>query len=138
MPNPIYEREMDAEEALTLYRIAKVGAADEGALEADAATALLIGVIQNTVASGKRVRVMQIGVSYVEYGGTVARGDRLTADSTGRAIKAVRHIHVENTAGSYTQNANTAVASVVNTAGIAQQSAVVGDIKEMLVCPGAI
>ncbi len=40
------------------------------------------------IASGERVDVIEHGIAEVEFGGTVARGDPLTADADGKAIKA--------------------------------------------------
>lgn len=117
MPNPILEKEYDAGAAVTIYRIAKMGAADKAVILSAAETDLHVGVFQHTAASGARVRVMRVGITYVEAGGTFARGAKLTADSSGRAIVA-------------------AATHVV--AGIAEVSAVVGDIGEMMVAPSTI
>jgi hypothetical protein len=123
----------------TAYTIAKPGADDDTLALGTASTDTLVGVFQHTTeAAGEAARVMLTGISRVALGGTVTRGDRLTADANGKAVSAARHSHTENTAGSYTQNAATAAAAAVNTIGIALASGVAGDIVPVLLAPSMI
>ena len=98
------------------YRIVKFGEADRTVVMAAAATDLLIGVTgryKGNVVAGNQVDVVRDDYCEVEYGGTVTRGQALTADSSGRAIAAI-------TTGS-------------RIIGYAEVSAVVGDIGWMTV-----
>ncbi len=71
------------------FTIAKFGADDNTMSLATAATDALIGIFQHTTsAAGDAVRIMTSGISRVVYGDAVTRGDQLTSDGTGRAIKA--------------------------------------------------
>jgi hypothetical protein len=89
------------------YRIMLMTTADT-LVEADAATAVTIGVLQDKPDAAGRVGSVAIsGISKVEAGGTVTVGDEVMAGTDGVAIVA--------TAGSYVS-------------GIAMSSAVTGDI----------
>lgn len=123
MRNPGLQKNYSAEAAIAAYRIAKFGAADGGILQSAAAADKHIGVIDRMPAAvaGDRVDVTRSGIAEVEYGGTVAAGDLLTADASGRAIVA--------TAGA---GAN------VRVVGVAEVAGVVGDIGSMLVQPGSL
>jgi hypothetical protein len=108
--------------ATTKYRIAKFGAADGAVIQAAAATDALIGVFAELdAASGERVDVERIGAPLVEYGGTVTRGDPLTSDASGKAIKA-----------------NPSAGARMSIVGFAEVSAVAGDIAPLLLAPGFI
>ena len=73
----------------TAYLIAKPGADDDTYAQAAAATDALLGIFQHTTtAAGEDVRLMLSGISPVVYGGAVTRGDQLTADGNGKAVKA--------------------------------------------------
>lgn len=122
MRNPGLIKNYSAEAAIASYRIFKFGAADGGILQAAAATDKLVGVIDRMPAAvaGDRVDGIRSGIAEVEYGGTVAAGDLLTADASGRAIAV--------TAGA---GAN------VRVIGVAEVAGVLGDIGSMLVQPGS-
>lgn len=122
MRNPGLQKSYSAEGAIGAYRIVKFGAADGGVLQAAAATDKLIGVIDRipAAASGDRVDVIRSGIAEVEYGGTVAAGDLLTADASGRAIVATA-----------------AAGSNVRVIGVAEVAGVVSDIGSMLIDPGS-
>ncbi|MDM4768661.1 capsid cement protein [Solimonas sp. SE-A11] len=108
--------------AITKYRLAKFGAADRAAVQASAATDALIGVnAELDVVQGERVDIVRSGFAPVQYGGNVTRGDPLTSDANGKAIKA-----------------NPAAGTRMSIAGYAEVSAVDGDIELMLVAPGFI
>lgn len=84
------------------YAIVKFGANDREALQAGAATDKFAGVAclpkGATASTGDSVDVIKIGIAHVVYGGTVARGDYLTADANGKAIVAVAGNNVIGTA----------------------------------------
>lgn len=103
--------------AVTARRIVKMGAADNTVILAAAAADLLIGVSAlGCTASGDRLDIVKSGHCLVEFGGTVTRGQKLTSDSTGRAIAAAPGAGVN--------------AQII---GFAEVSAVVGDIGEIFI-----
>lgn len=109
-PNQI--RNKVAEAAVTKYRILKHGAADDQVLHADGVSAKLAGISTEIDTDiNDRCDVIKGGIAEVEYGGTVARGDDLTSDGTGRAIAAAPAVGVNN-----------------NIIGQSEVSGVVGDI----------
>lgn len=78
-----------AEGAITAFRILAAGSADGLVAQATAADDPLLGVNeQYDKIDGDHLSMCISGVCRVEYGGNVAYGDPLTADSQGRAIKA--------------------------------------------------
>lgn len=72
--------------------IVKIGAADETVIVAAAATDKVLGVAclpdGGSAASGDRLDVAVGGIYEVIAGGTVARGDLLTSDASGKAVTA--------------------------------------------------
>lgn len=122
MRNPGLQKNYTAEAAIAAYRVVKFGAADGGILQAAAATDKAIGVTDRiaAAAAGDRIDVIRTGIAEVQYGGTVAAGDLLTADASGRAIVAA--------AGA---GANARVIGVAEVAGV------VDDIGSMLIVPGS-
>ena len=76
--------------AIANFRFAKFGAADGQVLQAAAATDLIIGIVDtpNGVASGERLDVRIDDVGELELGGTVTRGQFLTADASGKGVTA--------------------------------------------------
>jgi len=88
MKTPILTKTYDAEAAITKYRIVKFGTDAKEVIMAAANTDQLIGINEAiTVAAAGRVDIIRAGFAEVEYGGTVTKGDFLTSDSVGRAIK---------------------------------------------------
>ena len=80
------------------------------------AAAALLGVAADiAAASGETVDVVRTGVTPVLYGGAVTRGDALTADATGKAVKA---------------------AATNQVIGYAEVSGVAGDIGSLLIQRG--
>jgi len=78
----------------TAFTIAKFGADDDTLSLATTSDVTLVGVFQHTTdAAGDDVNVMMSGISSIKLGGTVTRGDRLTSDSNGNAIKATDPDH---------------------------------------------
>ncbi|MCW5666485.1 MAG: DUF2190 family protein [Piscinibacter sp.] len=116
-------RSYSAEAAIAAYRIVKFGAADGGVLIAAASTDKLVGINGRiaAAAAGDRIDIERSGIALVEYGGTVAAGDLLTSDASGRAIAAAPGAGVN--------------AYVI---GQAEVAGVVGDIGSCLVAPGRI
>lgn len=108
--------------AVAKHRIVKFHSVDGAVVAAAAATDLSIGVsAELDAASGERVDVVKSGITLVEFGGTVTRGDPLTSDASGKAVAAAPAAGVRN-----------------RIIGFAEQSAVSGDIAFLLIAPGYI
>jgi hypothetical protein len=88
MANPKLVKAYNAEGAIGDHLIVIPGAADGGVAQATAVTEALLGVTDapKGVADTERVTVVHDGIADVVYGGTVAAGDFLTTDASGRAI----------------------------------------------------
>lgn len=113
MANEMLLRNFIAGAAIAAFRIVKFGAADGEVIQAAAAADLSCGVCGAVApAAGERVDIVQAGVANVEFGGTVARGALVTADANGKGV---------------------AAASTNRAIGIAQISAVAGDIAPVLI-----
>lgn len=106
--------------AIPAMRFVKEGAADGTGVPAVDATASILGVSADIdTAVGERASVIMVGnIAPITYGGTVARGDALTADSQGRAV--------------------TTTTTGAKYGGFAEVSGVVGDIGSVLVNPGIL
>lgn len=104
--------------AIPAFTIMKFGAADGTVVPATGATAYLVGVqAQLDCAVGDRASAtMNSNIEDVLYGGNVTRGDPLTSDGQGRAIKAT-------TTGQFI-------------VGYAEVSGVAGDIGSAIIAPG--
>lgn len=63
-------------------------AADRTYLRVNGANARADGILQNSPAQGEAANVAFLGISKAVYGGTVAAGDYLTSDSSGRLVTA--------------------------------------------------
>lgn len=108
--------------AITKRRILTDGASDGAAIQATGATARLLGVSTDIdTASGAIVDAIRTGLASVEYGGTVARGNPLTADASGRAIAATLPI-----------------AADTYIIGFAEVSGVLGDIGSVQIAPALL
>lgn len=106
----------------TQFLIAKFGADDDTFSQATASTEDLVGVFQHTTAAANdRVRVMVDGISRVKLGGTVTRGNPITADAAGKGVAAAPGAGVN-----------------ANIIGRAMASGVNGDIIPVLLSPGRI
>jgi hypothetical protein len=77
-----------SEGAISAYLIAKVGAADYGALQFAAIADKFIGVsTEIDTASGEHnMDVVHEGVADIKLGGTVLHGDFLTTDANGQGV----------------------------------------------------
>jgi hypothetical protein len=116
-------KSLEATAAVSARRLVKLGAADGAGVTAVDGAAFIVGVSSEIdTAIGERISVHSIGsIADVVYGGTVARGDPLTADAQGRAVTAAP-----------------AAAANAFIVGYAEVSGVVGDIGSVYVCPGRI
>lgn len=89
MANPGLFKTLSASGTIDPYRIVAWGTADLQAVQADAATDALMGTTDDIGStSDGEVDVAMGDLPEVEYGADVVRGDPLTSDSQGRAIKA--------------------------------------------------
>lgn len=122
MQNPGLIKNATADGAVGAYRIVAHGAADGNVAQA-IATDKLIGVNDRIAAAvaGDRIDIVRSGITEVEFGGNVTRGDPLTSDASGRAVAATP--------------AAGANAYIV---GFAEVSGVLGDIGSVAIAPGRI
>lgn len=78
--------------AVANRRIVAFGSADNTAIQATASTNKFLGVsdlpLGASAATGEPFDVIRCDIAEVDYGGTITRGDRLTADSNGKAVSA--------------------------------------------------
>lgn len=103
--------------AIAAFTIVKPGASDGLVIPAAAVGDKLLGITTDiAAATGDRCDVILSGVADVLYGGTVAVGDPLTSDASGRATTAAP--------GAGTNN---------RLIGIAITSGVVGDIGQCVI-----
>ena len=78
-----------AQAAITAYTLVALGSADGQVVAAAAVSDKIIGVTTDVApAINERCDVILSGIADVLYGGTVARGDLLTSDASGRAVTA--------------------------------------------------
>lgn len=117
MANPGLAKTYDASGPIPAYTIVKFTATDFQVTQAAAVGDALVGVTTEVAAADtERVDVYHEGIVYVTAGGTIAPGDPLTTDASGRAVKAAPAAGVNNTC-----------------IGRARQSAVVGDVFEAII-----
>lgn len=107
----------EATTAIPAMRFVKRGPAAGTGVPAVDATASILGVSSELdTAVGERCSVIMVGnIAPIVYGGTVAAGDTLTADATGRAVSTT-------TVGA-------------NVGGTAEIGGVVGDIGSVIINP---
>ncbi|MBL0142654.1 MAG: DUF2190 family protein [Betaproteobacteria bacterium] len=122
MLNPLLTKAFTAGAAVAQNRIVKMGAADGAVIVAAAVSDKPIGVSVASIdaASGGRVDVVLAGVYEVKAGGTITRGDPITSDATGQAVTAAPAAGTNN-----------------GIIGRALQSAVSGDMVDVLICPSS-
>jgi len=117
-PNSILEKEFVADGALTKYRVGKKGTNEDDVSQAAAATDKIHGIIQHDAVDNARVRLMVMGISKVEFGGTIVQGDLLTSDANGKVI---------------------ATTTALNRCiGVAMSDGVLGDIGTVMINPGLL
>lgn len=120
MAQQILSKNYTAGGAVSAFRIVKMGSNDGEVVQAAAATDLLMGVCGAIApASGERVDIYKDGVYPVEFGGTVTRGQPVTADASGKAVVAAP-----------------SAGSNVRIIGFAEVSAVSGDVADVWIAPG--
>ncbi|MFP4733615.1 capsid cement protein [Pasteurella multocida] len=98
------------------YRIVAFGEEKDGAKQATAATDKLIGISTRVPKEpGEHVDVVRSGLYPVIYGADIKRGDYLTTDAQGRAVKATdKQMYI----------------------GIAEEDGAEDDIGSLFVAPG--
>lgn len=75
--------------AVAAHRIVKAGGSDGVMVQAAAATDLLLGVsTELPAASGERMDVVHSGTPLLEFGGSITRGNPITADADGKGVAA--------------------------------------------------
>lgn len=74
-----------------IYRAAKVGATQDGADLATAATNVPLGVLQNNPAQNEAASIRMAGLSYAEAGAAISIGQRVVASTGGKFIAYVRN-----------------------------------------------
>lgn len=123
MTTGLLTKSLEATTAIPARTLVKFGAADGAGVPAVDGAAFIVGVNGDVdTAVGERASVHSIGnIADVLYGGTVARGDPLTADAQGRAVTAAP-----------------AAGANVYIAGYAEVSGVINDIGSLYVQPGRI
>ena len=123
MNNPVLTKNFYAQAALTKYRIVMFGTTgDDYVTPAAAVSDKLLGVTTDVdTVINTRGDVVVEGITDVEYGGTVTRGDKLTTDSSGRAVTAAPAAGVNN-----------------NIIGIAMVSGVVTDVGAVKISQGIV
>lgn len=109
--------------AIAAHTLMKFGAADGTVVPATDGSAFLVGVqSQLDCDVGDRASACMVGnIEDVRFGGNVTRGDPLTADAQGRAIKAAP-----------------AAGANVYCIGFAEVSGVAGDIGTVIISPFAL
>lgn len=113
--NPILTKTYVTQAAVAPRRILKWGTLDNTVIQGAAATDLLIGVSDSYgAASGDPCEVYRTGIVEIDCGGTVTRGNPLTADANGKAVVAAP-----------------AAGANVRLIGIAEVSGVAGDIIDV-------
>lgn len=111
-----------ADAAFAGRELVAFGTADVHAVPAPGPNVPLLGVADSlAVAPGQMVDVQQTLWGEAVAGGPITRGDRIMSDASGHAVTAVKQ-----------------AGSTVYTAGIAQVSAVAGDIFPFLIHLGSI
>ena len=115
MANDLLNKNYDAGRNIAKYRIVKWDDEDAEVAQAAGPEDTPIGVVdRNGGTSGGRVEVMRIGIAPVEYGGAVTRGDRLTSDADGKAVKAEPSLYSAVVDGA-ADNVDIAVAGIETT-----------------------
>ncbi len=98
MNNPSLIKNFTLESNIAQYRIGIFGSKDDSMVQASAVSESLVGVCVQPGggATGERADFVLTGVTEVEYGGTVVRGNDLTTDAQGRAVAAAPSSGVVN------------------------------------------
>lgn len=119
MSNPTLTRNFTTGGAIAARRFVMFGSADHTIVQADGATALIVGAsTELAAASGARCDAHLAGIVEVEAGGSITRGVKVTSDANGKAVAAAPAAGVNNQIG-----------------GIAMVSASSGDVMTVLLSP---
>ena len=95
--NDILTKTFKAEGAILPFRIVKMGAADGGVIAAVDGAAPCLGISgPMTYANGDRVDVMVSGIGKLKAGGSITRGDYVTASTAGVGLAAAPGVGVNN------------------------------------------
>lgn len=87
----------DAGGTIAPFRMVKHGADDDSVVQAAAVSDKILGVSNLLGAdSGDRPDVITFGHAQIELGGTVGRGDELTADANGKGVNSAPSAGVNN------------------------------------------
>ncbi|MCO6436540.1 MAG: DUF2190 family protein [Phycisphaerae bacterium] len=97
--NVMLRRSFVAGGAIAEGAIVKFGSDDDSVVVATAATDLLIGVASHDAASGERVEVDLVGITYVKLGGNVTRGNDITATTAGAGIALAAAATIKSSVG---------------------------------------
>jgi hypothetical protein len=121
--NPLLTVAKVQQAAINPYRFVKNGSVDHAYVQAVDGASPIVGVsgeLDNAVL-GQRVDIAKVGIAQIKLGGSVTRGQQLTADANGCGVAA-----------------NLVAGTTVYYAGTAEESGVAGDIVELLFCPGVL
>ena len=120
--NDGFVKSYKAEAAIAGSLIVMAGIADHAVVAANANDALIFGIADSLgAATGGMCDVHRSGIQPVKVGGTFAAGDPLTADASGRAIKAVPE-----------------AGKVVRVVGFAEVDAVLNDVADCFISPSLL
>lgn len=120
--NSLLSKTYVADGAVEPFRIVMFGTNDGDVSQATAATDLLVGVSGSLgAADNERIDIHRAGLVPVQFGGTVTRGAKVTANASGKAVAAAP-----------------AAGANVHIIGIAEVSAVADDIGMMLIAPSVM
>jgi len=117
MANPTLTKTFKAPSAVAGRRAVTFGGADRTAAQASAVSNPLLGIAEQIGSrDNQRVDVIVSGIAEADAGGNITRGDALTTDANGKVV--------------------TSSAGTDRIVGIALQSAVDGDIIDVLIAQG--
>ena len=105
--------------AVTKYEFVTIAGQSDGEVaDCSSAGEIAIGVAQNTAATGQAVRVCVLGVTKVNAGAAVTKGDTLQTDATARAIAAASADEVMGVAIETAAAAGDVITALIAYAGI--------------------
>lgn len=105
--------------AVTKYEFVTIaGQSDGECADCSSAGEIAIGVAQQAAAAGQAVRVCVLGVTKVNAGAAVTKGDTLQTDATARAIAATTADEVLGVAVEAAAAAGDVITAIIGYAGI--------------------
>lgn len=105
--------------AVTKYEFVTIaGQSDGECADCSSAGEIAIGVAQNAAATGQAVRVCVFGITKVNAGAAVTKGDTIQTDATARAIAAASADEVMGQAIETAAAAGDVITALINYAGI--------------------